>query len=137
MRFILVFIIIRFIYAVEIVVEPYLQDGHPTSMTIMWETDIESESIVEYGESLALGMIVSGTPETGLGLSQIHTVVLLDLFPSTRYYYKISTNSVESEIFILLPINSLSSSEICGANGLRSIKKPSKTDLSNFSNFNK
>lgn len=36
-------------------VQPYLQDAKPNEMTIMWETSMEEESIVEYGETTKLG----------------------------------------------------------------------------------
>ena len=45
---IILFSIIGFLFPVDLVVAPYLQNATPNSMTIMWETDSESPSIVEW-----------------------------------------------------------------------------------------
>ena len=42
-------VLASFIFSVDLVVEPYLQNATPTSMTILWETDSDSNSIVEWG----------------------------------------------------------------------------------------
>lgn len=99
MRYIQLLFIITLLNAVQIVVDPYLQDGLPASMTIMWETDSGSESLVEYGESNTLGMSANGTSVIGLGISRIHTVVLSGLSPATRYYYKTITSTAESDVY--------------------------------------
>ena len=80
-------------------VGPYLQDASPNSMTIMWETNAIDESIVKWGPTSALGNTSLGTFVTGNGLSRVHTVVVNGLSPDTRYYYRIETNDVQSEVF--------------------------------------
>lgn len=88
-----------YVLAQTIVVQPYLQDAEPTSMAIMWETDSDNATSVEYGLTAALGTLASGTAVTGNGSSQIHTVVLSGLTPGTRYYYKAITGTTESAIY--------------------------------------
>ena len=50
-----------------ILIQPYLQNATPQSVVIMWETDIENESVVRYGTTPDLGTSVSGTSITTLG----------------------------------------------------------------------
>ncbi len=90
---------IALVSAQTIVVQPYLQDAEPTSMVIMWETDNNDSSAVEYGTTPSLGSILGGTAVTGNGTSRIHTVPLMGLTPATRYYYKAVTGTVESAIY--------------------------------------
>lgn len=99
MKNILPLLFISFSFSVSIIVNPYLQDAHPHSVTVMWETDTNDQSIVEYGLSSNLGSTQVGTTQVGNGFSRIHTVTLTALNAETRYYYKVSTNNVESDIF--------------------------------------
>ena len=99
MRNLLPLILISYSFAVTIIVNPYLQDAHPNSITVMWETDSNDQSIVQYGLSENLGSLQIGTAEIGNGFSRIHTVTLDGLSPETRYFYKVVTTNVESEIF--------------------------------------
>ena len=62
--------------AITIKVGPYLQDANPHSITIMWETDSNDQSIVEYGLTENLGSSQIGTTEIGNGFSRIHTVTI-------------------------------------------------------------
>ena len=40
-----------FLLSVNLVVDPYLQNATPNSIHILWETDSESQTIVEWGLS--------------------------------------------------------------------------------------
>jgi hypothetical protein len=80
-------------------VGPYLQDASTNSMTIMWETNTIDESIIKWGPTSDLGNTSLGTFVTGSGLSRVHTVVVNGLNPDTRYYYRIETNDVQSDVF--------------------------------------
>ena len=40
-----------FSFPVNLVVEPYLQNATPNSINILWETDSDSQTIVEWGLS--------------------------------------------------------------------------------------
>lgn len=85
--------------AQTLVVKPYLQNAEPTSMHIMWETSSDNSSTVEYGLTNTLGTSVSGTAFTGSGASYVHDVELTGLQPATKYYYKVVTGSVQSEVY--------------------------------------
>ena len=99
MKNLLSLLLLSFNFAVTIIVNPYLQDAHSNSLTIMWETDSNDQSIVEYGLTENLGSSQIGTTEIGNGFSRIHTVTISGLSPETRYFYKVSTNNIESEIY--------------------------------------
>lgn len=93
------FLINSFLFAQVIVVQPYLQDAEPNRMTIMWETDFNSATSIDFGTTSSLGTVVSGSAETGSGSSQIHTVTLTGLSPATTYFYKAITGATESAIY--------------------------------------
>lgn len=80
-------------------VGPYLQDAEPSSIKIMWETSSGNESTVEWGTSNALGNSSSGIFIAGNGLSRIHTTTLAGLEANTKYYYRVITNNVQSDVF--------------------------------------
>ena len=68
------------IYSVEFIVNPYLQNATPSSINVLWETDSQSTSIVEWGEYVFLTETTSGSSFSNYGNSRIHTVdVVLDL----------------------------------------------------------
>ena len=93
---IILFSIIGFLFPVDLVVAPYLQNATPNSMTIMWETDSESPSIVEWGMYAFLTETVSGSSFSNYGNSKIHTVEIPNLLPNTRYYYRVVVGNYES-----------------------------------------
>ena len=68
-------------------------------MHVMWETNSDNSTSVEYGLTNALGSTTSGTSATGNGASQVHDVELTGLQPATKYYYKAVTGSTESAIY--------------------------------------
>ena len=71
----------------ELVRHPYLQLGTPTSMSIVWETDLPSDSMVHYGlspSSLDLWAL-QASPDTQ------HLITLTGLSPETKYYYDVGT----------------------------------------------
>jgi acid phosphatase type 7 len=80
-------------------VQPYLQNATTTSMVIMWETNTNTESTVQYGLTASLGLSASGTTITTLGSTILHTVSLTGLSPDTRYYYKAITGSAQSSVY--------------------------------------
>ena len=92
----LLFLMTGFIFAVEFNVYPYLQDATPNSMHILWETDSESQSVVEWGEYIFLSETTIGSSFTNYGSSKIHTVQLENLEPNTRYYYRVILGNYES-----------------------------------------
>ena len=96
MKIIYSIIVISFLFPVSLVVEPYLQNATPNSMTILWETDSDSQSIVEWGMYVFLTESTSGYSFSNYGNSKIHTVELTNLSPNTRYYYRVVVGNYES-----------------------------------------
>lgn len=92
-------LLFSFLFPLEFVVDPYLQNANPNSIIIMWETDSNADTRVEWGTSTFLGNNTSGTAFYNNGNSQIHTVMLDGLVPGTRYYYRAVTSSLSSEIY--------------------------------------
>jgi len=63
---------------------PYLQRTTPSSVVVRWRTDVATDSVVQYGTSLALGSSRSTpTPTTE------HLVTLTALPPDTVHYYAV------------------------------------------------
>lgn len=86
----------------QIIKGPYIRAITENSATIMWETDIESKSIVEYGTTNALGEKAESQSElkelapdvndpSSLVFANINTVTLTGLQPDTTYYYRIKS----------------------------------------------
>ena len=63
---------------------PWLQHATRTSITIMWETAVECDASVRYGETVPLPRTVSAP-----GKSRIHAVELTGLQPETGYFYQV------------------------------------------------
>ena len=84
--------------AQTIKVQPYLQDAHPHSIYILWETDSGEESLVHWGLTDDLGNTTEGTAQVSVGDARIHTVQLTGLEPVTKYFYQVQTGSALSEI---------------------------------------
>jgi len=75
---------------VSLVKGPYLQIGTPTSMIIRWETNVPTDSKVEY-DTVSTGMnYYAGN----LSLDTIHEVQITGLLPYTKYYYTIGTKTM-------------------------------------------
>ena len=94
--FILITLLSSLLFSVDLVVNPYLQNATPTSMTILWETDADSQSIVEWGRYVFLTESTLGSSFSNYGNSKIHTVELTNLNPNTRYYYRVVVGNHES-----------------------------------------
>src|SRR5688572_6189731 len=85
--------------AQTILIQPYLQHATPTSIVIMWETNTNTQSTIQYGLTQSLGNTASGTTLTTPGNTILHTVTLTGLTPATRYYYKAITGAWQSNVF--------------------------------------
>ena len=70
---------------------PYLQTGTPTSVTVRWRTDTQTDSCVRYGTSVS--SLTSQTCSTPLTLTTEHVVLLNIPSPDTKYYYSIGTST--------------------------------------------
>jgi len=67
---------------------PYLQTGTPTSITVRWRTDVQTDSCVRYGPSVS--GLTQQTCETAVTTE--HEVKLSSLVYNTKYYYSIGTS---------------------------------------------
>ncbi|MBL8814513.1 MAG: metallophosphoesterase [Planctomyces sp.] len=67
-------------------VDPYLQFGTQTGMTIMWRTKAVGTSVVHFGETAECEC-----EATVAGSSEIHEVRLSELTPETQYFYRTET----------------------------------------------
>ncbi|MEX0359509.1 MAG: fibronectin type III domain-containing protein, partial [Allomuricauda sp.] len=84
----------------EFLIQPYLQDAEPNSITIMWETNQGEESIVEWGKTPKVGKKARGTSEDiNFSQARVHTVKLTGLDRFTMYYYRVKTGNLRSDIF--------------------------------------
>ncbi|MHA2426101.1 MAG: metallophosphoesterase, partial [Candidatus Thorarchaeota archaeon] len=64
------------------------------SATIFWRTDTPTDALVEYGLNTSLIQSMSNST-----LDTDHFITLTDLSMDTKYYYKVSSNGDESEIY--------------------------------------
>jgi len=79
-------------FSQNIVVAPYLQNGSPTSMTVMWETDVANDGYVDWGVTAAtLTNTVTSASISGEGNNRIHTALITGLNDDTKYFYKVRT----------------------------------------------
>lgn len=81
-------------------VAPYLQFATQTSMVVMWETEDEATTLVEYGKAvLNSGEPVLSQSKKIDGLRAMHEVVLEELQTETNYFYRtvsIAENGIET-----------------------------------------
>ena len=82
--------------AAALVREPYLQQVTPTSVTVVWRTDLNSanNSQVEYGISSGnLGQTATSTAVIPLSNSNVkdHIVTIANLSSGTKYFYNVGT----------------------------------------------
>lgn len=63
---------------------PYIQGLEEDSVLVLWETEVESAGVVEFGESIERTAFVR---ETTLGA--LHKIALAGLTADTRYFYRV------------------------------------------------
>ena len=87
--------------AQSFVVEPYLQRATPSSIEVHWETDETGASHVEWGKTRQLDQRAPARERpSGFG-AQLHGAPLSGLLPDTRYFYRVHTGGLVSDIFDL------------------------------------
>lgn len=84
---------------IDFLVKPYLQDAEPTSIKIMWETTDGEESVVEWGTRKKLKHATTGSSsKVTYGAARLHEVKLTGLKKFTKYYYRVKTGELTSDI---------------------------------------
>ncbi|MCO6146958.1 fibronectin type III domain-containing protein [Flavobacterium sp. NRK1] len=84
---------------------PYLQAPSQNSIYVNWKTESNPESVVEYGNTpSSLTNTVTGTnqifTDTGYANNYFyHTVKIEELTANTKYYYRIKTGSLTSDVY--------------------------------------
>ncbi|MEE8169604.1 MAG: metallophosphoesterase [Phycisphaerae bacterium] len=74
---------------VSLVRRPYLQKGAPTSMTVVWRTDLTTDTRLRYG--LTDGILDQTVFDPALG--QDHVVTINGLTPDTTYFYDVGATT--------------------------------------------
>jgi len=84
----------------KMLVQPYLQNASPNSITVMWETSSGEESMVEWGATNKLGQKTQGNAfDINFSESRVHEVTLDGLQRFTTYFYRVKTGMLRSEIY--------------------------------------
>ncbi len=75
----------------NLVRQPYLQLVTPTSMTIVWRTDVATNSRVQYGTVFGTYDLAATNATAGTD----HYVTITGLTPSTKYYYTVGSTTTQ------------------------------------------
>ncbi|SMC79075.1 fibronectin type III domain-containing protein [Moheibacter sediminis] len=117
---------------------PYLQAPTPTSIYVNWKTESNPETIVEYGSSPSnLNQSINGSnqilSDVGYNANYFyHTAKIQNLQPNTKYYYRIKTGSLTSDVFSFrtMPLAGQASTEdghlrflVLGDNQMRNVPR--------------
>jgi len=73
--------------------QPYLQSATQTSMRVLWRTDEEADSFIEWGATPDLGNYVKKSD-----LVDKHDLKIRHLSPGTTYYYKVRSCLSETDV---------------------------------------
>jgi len=76
--------------------KPYLQITGPNAMTVMWTTNYEAMSWVEYGLSEDLGQNASSSNAGLLDVGKIHRIALANLTLGSTYYYRVVSKPIRT-----------------------------------------
>lgn len=68
---------------------PYLQKATPTSMKILWNTNVATDGLIRYGTN----PYILNQTSTTVPSATTHNAALTGLSPNTKYYYSIETSS--------------------------------------------
>jgi hypothetical protein len=93
------FVVLHSLSAWAMISKPFLQMPTSTSIWVSWKTESESESVVRYGPTTALGKRAEGHVVRMGERYYWHLVKLADLQPATAYYYQCFSESETSDLF--------------------------------------
>ncbi|MBU0473715.1 MAG: metallophosphoesterase [Bacteroidetes bacterium] len=97
---------------IEFIVKPYIQNVSTNGITILWETNIPSNGIVQYGKAKTnSNEVFFDKNKSSNSPSILHTINLTDLQAETKYFYKVisymNTDTLEYNIIpFMTSINS-------------------------------
>lgn len=84
----------------KLLIQPFLQDASPNSIKVVWETSLGEESTVEWGVSPKVKNRTSGKSHSiNFTESRIHEVEIKGLKRFTKYYYRVRTGRIVSDVF--------------------------------------
>ncbi len=75
----------------ELFLQPFLQWPTNDGVSVVWETTVPGDSVVEYGPTVELGQSVKAAGET------IHTATIAGLDRATSYFYRVRTTPASGE----------------------------------------
>ncbi|UCD13197.1 MAG: fibronectin type III domain-containing protein, partial [Thermoplasmatales archaeon] len=82
----------------SVVVGPFTQNTKLNTILVIWKTDIQtSNNEVHWGLTQDLGNISSEKYENFFHKQNLHNVRLDGLIPSTKYFYKVISDGIESK----------------------------------------
>jgi len=85
---------------VSIVIGPYCQNQDLNSITILWETNIDTiKNEVHWGITPDCENITSEYNKKNFFVKNLHQILLDGLSPSTKYYYKVISDDFESNVY--------------------------------------
>ncbi len=76
----------------KFVIEPYLQFGTRTGMTVMCETDVPTTAVLKYGSTYPPAKVAKVDKADTL-----HEITLTDLSPKTKYYYQLEVTGADGK----------------------------------------
>lgn len=73
---------------------PYLQNATTNSVTVMWESEVNTQGTVNYGTTSAYGNSVTSTVIPINANTFVHKAIIPSLQEATKYYYQVICNDV-------------------------------------------
>jgi len=83
----------------QLIGHPFLQSMTQNSVFVCWHDTLQNITRVEYGLNQSLGSTTDGNSEIVTTPYRWHSVQLIGLTPGTRYFYRIVTGSLTSQVF--------------------------------------
>ncbi len=91
-------IVIGMSYSFAITDGPYLVDQTESGVTIVWLTDEDAISYVEYGSNTSYGNRVDGAVQGLMRVGTVHSVRLDNLTSGTEYHYRVASEQANNYV---------------------------------------
>jgi len=102
LKFLLAIVVFPFLFSVNaqsLVKGPYLANPNHSSITVRWESDSQTNFILLYGESETLNKSKRAEFISQKKSGYLYEAKLADLKLGKKYFYKITSDSINSEIY--------------------------------------